>query len=300
MRGRRRSDGRRLCQRVFRPSSPDGHLRLHLGGENLSYTDTHGKVWWEQTSRLKNAGQGQVFESPLGCDYCPLYGSQILNPQPGWTGYPDGANFYGMSISARNDTAMRYAIGSGAATVTLYGEAGLGVSRAGYNVFDVEINGQVVDTIDGFVAAGGQYHGYTRSYNVTVPTVPAGSGAARSLRHHRRSLRHEHLGHRDCGRRRESIAVQSAGATAQWAARHAVSVSVYGEWWNTTVYLRLDAGLIATGHRSERVGSVVGNAVANRELQLHGAGMRQQHGSTAMLESPLWSPSRSTCSRCKS
>ena len=75
-----------------------------------------------------------------------------------------------MSVSARNDTAMRYAIGSGAATVTLYGEAGLGVSRAGYNVFDVEINGQVVDTIDGFVAAGGQYHGYTRSYNVTVPS----------------------------------------------------------------------------------------------------------------------------------
>jgi len=154
----------------FVPTSSDGHLRLHLGGENLSYTDTHGKIWWEQTSRLHYAGAGQIFESPLGCDYCPLYGSQILNPQPGWTGYPDGAGFYGMSVSARNDTAMRYAVGSGAATVTLYGEAGLGVSRAGWNVFDVEINGQVVDSIDGFLAAGGQYRGYTRSYNVTVPS----------------------------------------------------------------------------------------------------------------------------------
>jgi hypothetical protein len=36
-------------------------------------------------------------------------------------------------------------------------------------VFDVEINGQVVDSIDGFVAAGGQFRGYTRTYNVTVP-----------------------------------------------------------------------------------------------------------------------------------
>ena len=154
----------------FVPNSPDGHLRLHLGGENLSYTDTHGKVWWEQTSRLRNAGQGQIFESPLGCDYCPLYGSQILNPQPGWSGYPDGAGFYGMSVSARNDVAMRYAVGAGPATVTLYGEAGLGVSQAGWNVFDVEINGQVVDSIDGFVAAGGQFRGYTRTYNVTVPS----------------------------------------------------------------------------------------------------------------------------------
>ena len=32
------------------------------------------------------------------------------------------------------------------------------------------LNGQVVDTIDGFVAAGGQFHGYTRSYNLTVPS----------------------------------------------------------------------------------------------------------------------------------
>ena len=154
----------------FVPSSPDGHLRLHLGGENLSYTDTHGKVWWEQTSRLKNAGQGQVFESPLGCDYCPLYGSQIVNPSPGWSGYPDGAGFYGMSVSARDDVAMRYAVGSGDTTVTLYGESGLGVSQAGLNVFDVEINGRVVDSIDGFIAAGGQYRGYTRTYNVTVPS----------------------------------------------------------------------------------------------------------------------------------
>ncbi len=154
----------------FIPSSPDGHLRLHLGGENLSYTDTHGKVWWEQTSRLKNAGQGQVFESPLACDYCPLYGSQIVNPAPGWAGYPDGAGFYGMSVSARDDAAMRYVIGSGTATVTLYGESGLGVAQAGLNVFDVEINGRVVDTVDGFLAAGGQYRGYTRSYNVTAPS----------------------------------------------------------------------------------------------------------------------------------
>jgi hypothetical protein len=153
----------------FVPADADGNWRLHLGGENLSYTDTQGKVWWAQDVRRQNAGAGQVFESPGGCLYCPLYGSQITNPNPGWGNNLDGKNLYGYSPSLRNDGAVWLSMPNGDYDLTVYGEAGLGVTAPGGSVYDVEINGQVVRSwVDSYTEAGGQFKAYQKVYPVTV------------------------------------------------------------------------------------------------------------------------------------
>ncbi len=54
-------------------------------------------------------------------------------------------------------------------TINLKGESGLGVSAAGQNVYDAEVNGTVMASWqDAFLLAQGQYKGYTQSYAATV------------------------------------------------------------------------------------------------------------------------------------
>ena len=58
---------------------------------------------------------------------------------------------------------------TGQYTINLKGEAGLGVTSAGQNVYDAEVNGKVAASWqDGYLLAQGQYKGYTQSYAATV------------------------------------------------------------------------------------------------------------------------------------
>jgi hypothetical protein len=85
-----------------------------------------------------------------------------------WSGTID-AQLYAQSTSAENDTNLTIMIPNGSYNLILYGEPGYGITAAGRNVYDVEINGAVASNYnDGFLLAGGIYKGYTSLYRATV------------------------------------------------------------------------------------------------------------------------------------
>jgi hypothetical protein len=151
----------------FVPKAANGNIYLGIGQLHTSFTDTTGNVWWGQIADRQWSGSGGLFQSPDGCDYCPLYGTFNENPS-GWSGVTNG-QLYGESISARNDAAEWIALPNGNYNLTVYGEAGLGVNAAGGSVYDIEVNGTTVDSwVDSYVRAGGTYRPYTKTYQVTV------------------------------------------------------------------------------------------------------------------------------------
>ena len=148
----------------FVPWSPDGSLRLCFGCLKQTVSDSHGQTWYGQT---KQRAVTNSYQPGSGMIYGPLYGSWNFYPQY-WGTYTD-AKLYGASVSQHNDLALHVALPNGQYTINLKGEAGLGVSALGENVYDAEVNGKVVASWqDGFLLAGGQYKGYTQSYQATV------------------------------------------------------------------------------------------------------------------------------------
>jgi hypothetical protein len=148
----------------FVPWSADGSLRLCLGCVKPTITDHLGQVWYGQT---KQRAITNSYQPGSGMLYAPLYGSWNFYPN-NWGSYAD-ANLYGSSASHHNDMALHVALPNGQYTVNVKGEAGLGVSSAGSNVYDAEVNGKVAASWqDGYLLAQGQYKGYTQSYAATV------------------------------------------------------------------------------------------------------------------------------------
>lgn len=143
------------------PTAADGSWNLWWG-LNPTFVDSHGTTWYGPSSTIQWAGTGSAYEDQQGALYAPRYGTYNSNAS-NWTGNPDG-KLYGEGISARNDVAEYLACDQDA-DITIYGEAGLGISQAG-TLYNLEINGNTVDSnIDSFVRAGGQYKGYTHTYH---------------------------------------------------------------------------------------------------------------------------------------
>ena len=148
----------------FMPYSPDGSLRLCFGCLKQTVTDSHGQMWFGQVIQRAVTDS---YQPGAGLIYGPLYGSWNFYPSY-WGSYTD-ANLYGASISQHNDVALHVALPNGHYTINLKGESGLGVSAAGQNVYDAEVNGNVMASWqDAFLLAQGQYKGYTQSYAATV------------------------------------------------------------------------------------------------------------------------------------
>ncbi len=148
----------------FVPWSPDGSLRLCLGCLKQTVTDTQGQLWYGQ---VKQRAVTNSYQPGAGLLYGPLYGSWNFYPN-NWGSYAD-AKLYGASISHHKDVALHVALPDGQYTINLKGEAGLGVTAAGGNVYDAEVNGKVAASWqDGYLLAQGQYRGYTQSYPATV------------------------------------------------------------------------------------------------------------------------------------
>ena len=148
----------------FMPWSPDGSLRLCFGCLKQTVTDSHNQVWFGQTTQRAVTDS---YQPGAGLIYGPLYGSWNFYPQY-WGSYVD-AKLYGASVSQHNDLALHVALPNGPYTINLKGESGLGVSAAGQNVYDAEVNGKVMASWqDAFLLAQGQYKGYTQSYAATV------------------------------------------------------------------------------------------------------------------------------------
>lgn len=148
----------------FIPTASDGSWYLWWG-LSLTYVDTSLGIntWYGPPATITWAGNGEVYEDPDGALYAPRYGTYNQNPT-GWANVPDG-KLYGSGISARNDVT-EYLACDVDADITLYGEAGLGVTQAGSG-YNLEINGVVVEaSIDPFVRAGNrQYSGYQKTYH---------------------------------------------------------------------------------------------------------------------------------------
>ena len=148
----------------FIPVSADGSIRLNLGQHSASYTDHLGNVWWGQ---VVARGFNTTYEIGDGIGFAYLNGTWQAN-SPQWSGTID-PQLYAQSTSAENDTNLFIVIPNGSYNLTLYGEPGYGITAAGHNVYDVEINGTVVSSYnDGFLLAGGLYRGYTSQYYATV------------------------------------------------------------------------------------------------------------------------------------
>ena len=152
----------------FIPVSTDGSIRLNFGQHGTSYTDHLGNVWWGQN--VPRGWQGQ-YESADGLGFQYLLGTWTTNCNdwiPG-CGNSTNAQLYAQSISASNDTNLTIVLPDGSYNLTLYGEPGYGTAIAGQNVYDVEIQGNVVSSYnDGFLLAGARYRGYTSPYTTTV------------------------------------------------------------------------------------------------------------------------------------
>ncbi len=148
----------------FIPVSPDGDLRLWLGGHPTSYTDRSNNRWWGQiVSRSFNSN----FEIGDGINFANVNGTWEHSSK-NWSGVPD-AQLYAQSTSSGNDTLLNIAVPNGTYALTLYGEPGYGTEKAGQDVFDLEIGGTVVASYqDGYSLAGGLFHGWTKQYNATV------------------------------------------------------------------------------------------------------------------------------------
>ena len=148
----------------FMPWSPDGTLRLCLGCLKETVTDAQGQVWFGQ---IKQRVRTDSYQPGSGLLYGPLYGSWNFYPN-NWGSNPDG-KLYGSSVSQHNDLALHVALPNGQYTINVKGESGLGVTAAGGNVYDAEVNGKVLASWqDGFLLSQGQYKGYTQGYAATV------------------------------------------------------------------------------------------------------------------------------------
>ncbi len=96
--------------------------------------------------------------------------------------------------------------------------------------------GSVVDSIDGFLAAGGQYRGYTRSYNVTVPSngllwVVLRDRIDTTIDPYGMSISAIEIA--GGGGIRCSSVRRHSCRTGWWAR---LPVSVHGQWWSAAVY----------------------------------------------------------------
>ena len=148
------------------PTDSHGAWHLCFGCLKQTYTDTHNVVWQGQMVNRQVSSVSGTYEQANGCKYAPIYGSFNFFPSY-WGSYPD-AGLYGASLSSRNDIACSYIVPNGNYEVDVLGESGMGVSAPGNNVFIVQINGQNMETVDGYLAAGGQYRGYTKQYQANV------------------------------------------------------------------------------------------------------------------------------------
>jgi Malectin domain len=148
----------------FIPVSGDGAIRLNFGQHATSYTDHLGNVWWGQN---QTRSFNSTYEIGGGVGFAHLNGTWNAHSSS-WSGTVD-AQLYAQSTSAENDTNLSIVVPNGTYTLTLYGEPGYGITAAGHNVYDVEINGVVASSYnDGFLLAGGLYRGYTSQYHATV------------------------------------------------------------------------------------------------------------------------------------
>ncbi len=150
----------------FIPVSPDGNIRLAMGLQQTSYTDTLGNKWWGQ---VQSRPQFSTYEIADGVGFSGLYGTWDCSGCPAsWSGTTN-AQLYAQSTSNMNDTNLTIVLPNGNYNLTLYGEPGYGTTMAGQNVYDVEIQGIVESSYnDGFLLAGALNHGYTSSYTATV------------------------------------------------------------------------------------------------------------------------------------
>ena len=148
----------------FIPVSSDGNIRLWFGGRQTSYTDRSGNTWWGQ---IVHRGFNTDYEIAGGINFASLNGTWELTAKE-WNNVPD-AQLYAQSTSSSNDTLLNIALPNGTYTLTLYGEPGFGTKGPGQDVFDLEVGGQVVASYqDGYVLAGGAFHGWTKQFQATV------------------------------------------------------------------------------------------------------------------------------------
>lgn len=150
----------------FIPVSPDGNIRLWTGGHQPSYTDRAHNTWWGAvTTRNFNSN----YEIADGVNFASLNGTWDANSK-NWGDTPD-AQLYAQSTSSGNDILLNIAVPNGAYTLTLHGEAGFGTEKPGQDVFDLEVDGQVVGSyLDGFSLGGGRFRGWTKQLKATVST----------------------------------------------------------------------------------------------------------------------------------
>jgi hypothetical protein len=148
----------------FIPVSGDRSIRVNFGQHATSYTDHLGNIWWGNF----NGGWQSTYELADGVAFAELLGTWTTN-RSSWSGTTD-AQLYAQSTVGANDTNLAIVVPNGNYNLTLFGEPGYGVTAAGQNVYDVEINGNVVSSYnDGFLLAGSrQFHGYTTPYTATV------------------------------------------------------------------------------------------------------------------------------------
>lgn len=151
----------------FIPVSSDGNIRLAFGQHGTSYTDTTSKVWWGQVvARPFNS----TYEIADGTQFAILNGTWQAHSSNWISGGTIDPQLYAQSTSAEFDTNLTVVVPNGNYTVTLYGEPGYGITAAGHNVYDAEVQGGVAASYqDGFLLSGSQlYHGYTAFYPATV------------------------------------------------------------------------------------------------------------------------------------
>ena len=148
----------------FIPVSADGSIRLNFGQHDTSYRDHIGNMWWGQNV---TRGFNSTYEVGDGIGFTYLNGTWTGHGSS-WSGTTD-AQLYAQSTSAENDTNLTIVVPNGSYNLMLYGEPGYGITSAGHNVYDVEINGAVASSYnDGFLLAGGMYKGYTKQYSAIV------------------------------------------------------------------------------------------------------------------------------------
>jgi hypothetical protein len=151
----------------FIPVSSDGNIRLAFGQHGTSYTDTGSKVWWGQVvARPFNS----AYEIADGTQFAILNGTWQAHSSNWISGGTIDPQLYAQSTSSMNDTNLTLVVPNGNYNLTLYGEPGYGITAAGHNVYDAEVQGVVAASFqDGFLLSGSQpYHGYTAPYTATV------------------------------------------------------------------------------------------------------------------------------------
>ena len=156
----------------FIPVSPDGSIRLWFGGRQTSYKDRSGNIWWGQ---VKPRSFNSRYEIADGVNFADLNGTWE-SASRNWTD-PD-AQLYAQSTSSQNDTLLNIAVPNGNYSISFYGEPGFGTKKTGEDIFDLELNGQVVASyLDGFDLAGGPFKGWTKHFNATVSNGVLEAGA---------------------------------------------------------------------------------------------------------------------------